>query len=189
MTRSGLRTRRWTRTEYDRAIAIGVLYEDEPIELLAGRLVVAEPQSSRHARAIELAAEALRAVFGAGWRVRVQAPLAVDPDSAPEPDIAVVAGSPRDRPDEHPSTAALVLEVADTSLPLDRSLKAGLYARAGVADYWIVNLIDQQVEVHRGLRRSGRRRGYGTSEIHRAGSTLTPLAAPAARIPVSDLLP
>jgi len=127
-----IRTRRWTRQEYDRLIELGILHEDEPIELLAGRLVVREPQRTPHAMATQLAAEALRTAFGPGWSVRVQLPIALDAESEPEPDVAVVHGSPRDYPIEHPSAPVLVVEVAHDSLRSDRILKARLYARAGI---------------------------------------------------------
>jgi Uma2 family endonuclease len=96
--------------------------------------------------------DALRSAFGAGWHARLQAPLALDDDSEPEPDVAVVAGEYRDYVSGHPSTAALVVEVADSSLGLDRRLKVGLYARAGLPEYWIVNLVEGVLEVHRGPR-------------------------------------
>jgi len=103
------RERRWTRREYDRLIELGVLHEDEPIERLAGQLVVAEPQNTPQARAIELATDALRVVFGAGPRVRVQLPLALGDDSEPEPDVAVGPGTPRAPEDHHPPQPVLVV--------------------------------------------------------------------------------
>lgn len=124
----------------------GILHEDEPIELIEGRLIVAEPQNTPHAKAIELAADALRAAFGPGWRIRVQLPIALEPDSEPEPDVSVVAESPRDDRDDHPSHPTLVVEVADTSIRLDRTVKARIYARGGIPEYWIVNLIARVVE-------------------------------------------
>src|SRR5438876_83878 len=78
---------------------------------------------------------------GAAWHARLHAPIALDEDSEPEPDVAIVAGKALDYLDGHPSSAALVVEVADSSLRLDRRLKSGLYARAGLAEYWIVNLV------------------------------------------------
>jgi Uma2 family endonuclease len=186
-----IRTRRWTRQEYDRLIEFGVLQEDDPIELIEGRLVVAEPQRDPHARAVELVAETLRRAFGRGWRVRVQLPLALGHDSAPEPDVSVVRGTPRDAPSGHPTTAALVVEIADSSLPLDRGPKAQVYARAGIADYWIVNLIDRVLEVCRepSWRGPRGRARYTAVETLGADATLAPLAAPDATISVADLLP
>src|SRR5262245_44247125 len=157
MAASTIRTRRWTRREYGRLIDLGVLHEDDPIELLEGRLIVAEPQNTPHATAIDLAGETLRRAFGPGWRVRVQLPLALGPDSEPEPDVAGVRGEARDFLTDHPATAALVVEVADSSLRLDRRLKARIYARAAISDYWIVNLVDRVVEVHRDPVSMGRR--------------------------------
>ena len=184
-----IRTRRWTRQEYDRLIELGVLREDEPIELLAGRLVVREPQHTPHATATQLATEALRTAFGAAWMVRVRLPLALDDESEPEPDVAVVRGAPRDYLREHSSTAVLVVEVAHASLRADRTLKARLYARAGIGDYWIVNLVDRVLEVHRSPTGPRPRRVYTDIRRIDPSASIAPLAAPTARIVVADLLP
>jgi len=185
-----IRTRRWTRREYGRLIDVGVLHEDDAIELLEGRLVVAEPQHTPHATAIDLAGEALRQAFGPGWRVRVQLPLGLGRDSEPEPDVAVVRGDARDFLVDHPTTAALVVEVADASLQLDRRVKARIYARAGITDYWIVNLVDRVVEVHRDPLSAGRRGSrYRDVTAVPADERIVPLAAPFASIAIADLLP
>lgn len=184
-----IRTRRWTRQEYGRLIDLGILAEDDPIELIEGRMIVAEPQNDPHARAIELAGDALRATFGPGWRVRIQLPLGLDPNSEPEPDVAVIQGSARDALGDHPSMAALVVEVADSSVRLDRGPKARIYARAQIPEYWIVNVADRVVEVYREPTTSRRRSVYRAVQIFRPGETIAPLAAPAARITVDDLLP
>jgi Uma2 family endonuclease len=132
----------------------------------------------------------LRQAFGAGWRVRVQLPLGLGPDSEPEPDVAVVRGDARDFLADHPTTAALVVEVADASLELDRRLKARIYARAGISDYWIVNLIDRVVEVRRDPVTAGRRGSrYRDVTAMAAGERIVPLAAPFASILIGDLLP
>jgi Uma2 family endonuclease len=185
-----IRIRRWTRQEYERLIKLRVLHEDEPVELLAGHLVVSEPQRTPHAVAIQLVEDALRPAFGAGWSIRVQLPLALGPDSEPEPDVAVVRGVPRDHLREHPSTPALVVEVAHDSLRTDRTLKRRLYARAGVQDYWIVNLIDRLVEIYREPVVDDRQRWtYRSQSLGRPGEHVVPLAAPAAPIAVDELLP
>jgi len=98
MSASPIRTRRWTRREYHRLIELGILHEDEPIELLGGQLVVSEPKSSLHSTA-----------------VNTQDPIAADDESEPEPDVAVVSGSIRDYREEHPANAALVVEDALSS--------------------------------------------------------------------------
>ncbi|MBI4246873.1 MAG: Uma2 family endonuclease [Candidatus Rokubacteria bacterium] len=189
MRDASFQERRWSRKDYGRLIEVGLLREDDKIELLAGRLVVAEPQNTPHAKAIELTAEALRAAFGPGWRIRVQLPVALDPDSEPEPDVSVVAGSPRDDLDDHPANPVLIVEVADWSVRLDRRIKAPLYARGGIADYWIVNLVDRTVEVYRAPQREGRSWRYRSIEKFGPEATVRPLAAPTARITVTDLLP
>ena len=107
MSRLPIQTRRWTRKEYDRLVELGVLHEDEPIELVDGEMVVREPQHTPHATATQLVAEALRDAFGRGWQVRTQLPVALDDDSEPEPDVTVVRGDARDFLGDHPSTAAL----------------------------------------------------------------------------------
>jgi Uma2 family endonuclease len=187
-----IRTRRWTRAEYDQLIADGCFRPDERLELLGGQLVVREPQGSRHAAAIELAHHALAAAFGAGWRVRVQLPVALDIESEPEPDLCVVAGDPRTRVQSHPTHPALIVEVAEASLALDREHKGGLYARAGIEDYWIVNLVDSQLEIYRtpaamSLAPFGWR--YTERLVRGAATVVSPLAAPSARISVGDVLP
>jgi len=115
--------------------------------------------------------------------------MAMDPDSEPEPDLAVLRGSPRDWLADHPSTAALVVEIADTSLRFDRVVKGRVYAAAGIADYWIVNLRDRVIEVYREPIRGVRRARYASAHVTHPGETLTPLAAPGARITVDELLP
>ena len=186
-----LKTRRWRRVEYERLVDLGI-FMGERLELLGGLLVVREPQGSPHAAIVGQIGQVLRSAFGAGRHPRLQAPLALDEDSEPEPDIAVVAGTYRDYVDAHPRTAALVVEVADASLRLDRRLKSGLYARAGIRDYWIVNLVDRVLEVHRDPQPAADAAygcAYRSIEALRPPAAVTPLAAPGARIPVADLLP
>ena len=185
-------TRRFTRAEYDRLIALEFLDEDEPIELLDGEMVVKEPQATPHATSVSLVHQALQRVFGAGWLVRAQLPIALDDDSEPEPDACVVRGVARDYRDEHPRRPILLVEVADESLARDRGRKASLYARAGVSDYWIVNLRDRVLEVYRRPGRSAQASfGWRYRQIGRFGpkAAVSPLAAPRARIRVADLLP
>jgi Uma2 family endonuclease len=186
------RLRKWTRAEYERLIEIGVFHPGEPVELLGGELMVSEPQGSAHYTAIGLMEDALRAALGPGWLVRSQGPIALMDDSEPEPDVAVTRGARRDYSREHPAWPALVVEVAESSLSLDREHKGSLYARAGVADYWILNLVERVLEIYREpildpTTRFGWR--YASLETLAPGLTAAPLATPAARIAVSDVLP
>jgi len=191
-TTAPVKTRRWSRAEYSRLIDAGILREDDPIELVDGQLIVREPQHTPHAVATGLVQEALRRVFGRGWCIRVHLPIALDPHSEPEPDVAVVRGTPRDFLGDHPSRPALIVEVSGESPRFDRVTKGGLYARARVREYWIVNLRARALEVRRRPLRSpswpnGWR--YGSVTLLRAGDVVSPLAAPGVRIRVADLLP
>ncbi len=186
-----VKTRRWRRVEYERLVDLG-MFAGERLELLDGLLVVREPQGSLHAAVVAHIAQVLGAAFGPGWHARLHSPLALDADSEPEPDVAIVAGRPRDYVTDHPSTAALVVEVADSSLRLDRRFKGGLYARAGLRDYWIVNLVERALEVHREPHPAPDAAygwGYRSVEVLLPPSIVAPLAEPRAAIPVADLLP
>ena len=186
-----VRVRRWTRREYEQLIDLGVFRSDERLELLDGALIVREPQNAPHAMAVRAVEEALRVAFGDGWDVRTQLPIALDDASEPEPDAAVVPGSYRDYQREHPSRPALVVEIADATLASDRR-KRGLYARALVDEFWIVNLRDRVLEVFRHPTTSPDARfgfTYVDTRILSPGESIAPLAAPAAIVRVADLLP
>ena len=119
-------------------------------------------------------------------------PVALDEESEPEPDITVVRGSRADLWEGHPARPSLAIEVAESSLDFDRSEKGSLYARAGLADYWIVNLVDRVVEVYRDptpARAAPYGWRYASLTALRAGDVVTPLAAPHSSIPVVDLVP
>ncbi len=185
-----IRTRRWTRIEYDRLIENGFFREGDRVELLGGQLMVAEPQGSRHAATVSLVADALRAVFERGWYVTVQLPIALDEESEPEPDVAVVRGTARDYGDAHPSQPVLVVEVADSSRTIGRQHKLSLYARAGVPDCWIVDLVDNVLEVYRHPAPSPEATyGWAYADVERLGRGMTvfPLAAPSVPVAVADL--
>jgi Uma2 family endonuclease len=190
MPRSEPQARRWTRAEYYRLADLG-FFDRERVELVNGKVIRMPPMTNPHVAGITLTEDALRAAFGPGYWVRIQAPLDLTATSAPEPDLAVVPGGPRDYTD-HPTTALLVVEVSDTSLAFDRRWKGPLYTRAGIADYWILNLVDRQLEVRRqpqpDTARPGRFR-YAQETVLTAADAVSPLAAAHASIPVADLLP
>jgi len=192
MSPSSIRTKRWTRREYERLIELGAFRPGDRLELVGGQLVVREPQSTPHATGIRLVTQALRAAFGPGWNVEAQLPVALDEESEPEPDLAVVAGGPRDYLASHPSRPVLVVEVAFTSLEFDREDKGSLYARAHVPDYWIVNLVDRVLEVRRDpVPAAEAPFGWRYRTVQSLGleAFISPLAAPHARVAVADLLP
>lgn len=186
------RLRRWRRVEYERLIELGVFQPGERLELIDGLLVVREPQGSRHAAGIRRVLDALRAALGEAWRIDSQLPIALDDDSEPEPDVSVVPRDPTAYRDAHPSRPVLVVEIADSSYWTDREHKTSLYARAGIADCWILDVVHGALEVHRdpdpaptalyGWR-------YRTIETLRPAAVVAPLIAPGSAIPVADLLP
>jgi Uma2 family endonuclease len=184
--------KRWTRGDYDRMIEAGIFAPGERVELIDGEILAMSPQNSPHSTGMSLTAETLRVAFSEGFHVRVQMPMALDSHSEPEPDLAVVRGSPRDYRDAHPSSALLVVEVADSTLAYDRDQKGSLYARAEIADYWILNLVERRLEMYRDPVSSPQARygwSYRSVQHYLAEEYISPLAAPRARIAVADLLP
>jgi Uma2 family endonuclease len=156
---------------YHAMIAAGILGDGDPVELLEGVLVRKMPKNPPHRIAMLLVKDALTALLPPGWFLDVQDPLTT-PESEPEPDILVIRGRIRDytHRDVEPQDAGLVVEVADSSLRHDRTVKLRIYARARVALYWIVNLNDRQIEVHTeptGPAKQpayGQRRDYGEQD-------------------------
>jgi len=183
--------RRWRRGEYERLVDLGG-FRGEAVELIGGQLVVAEPQGSYHASAITKVDYALRAIAPSGWIVRLQAPVSLDDESEPEPDLAVVPGRPGDYRESHPTRPALAVEVADSSLDFDRARKGSLYARAAIPDYWIVNLAEGVVEIYRDPEPDiSAAFGWRYRSVDRLTppSTVTPIGFDGGRIAVADLLP
>jgi Uma2 family endonuclease len=168
-------------------VEAGVLSEDDRVELLEGVVVAMTPQNPPHATGVVRADEALRLAVGRRAHVRPQLSLVLGRHSVPEPDLAVVPGCADDYETSHPTTAWLVIEVADTSLQQDRLTKAAIYAAADIPEYWIVNLRDCVVEVlrdpdpaqarYRDVRRVGR------------GERIELVAVPGAGVAAGDLLP
>jgi Uma2 family endonuclease len=186
------RPRQWTRREYHRLDELGVLPEDEPVELLDGQLVVAEPKGAPHATIVARIAAVLRRTLGEDWFVRQQDPIALDETSEPEPDVVVVPGADLDYFDGHPARPVLVVEVAETSLYYDRGHKGSAYARAGLSDYWIVNLVDWRIEVYRHpVSDNSAELGWRYLDVDflTAGAAIVPLARPDVSVAVSDILP
>jgi Uma2 family endonuclease len=184
--------RRWTRAEYERLVELGVFASGERLELIDGLLVVREPQGSRHAAAIRRVLAALHRALGDVWQIDSQLPLALDDASEPEPDVAVVPRDAGAYREAHPSRAVMVVEVAEGSYRIDREYKAGLYARAGIAEYWIVDLAREALEVHREPEASpDATHGWRYGRVASLGrlETVAPLSAPHHPIPVADLLP
>lgn len=181
----------WTREEYY-AVADTGIFANRRVELIDGTIVDMSPHKARHAGVISLAQRALIRALGEDANIRIQLPLTISKDNEPEPDVAWVAASIQDCLSDHPATARLVVEIADTSLAFDRGHKAHLYALAGVEDYWVVNLNDNNVDVFRSPTPDpaapfGHR--YAERRTLRKGDTIAPLAKADATIAIADLLP
>lgn len=178
---------RYTVETYFGLVDDGILQPEDAVELLEGVVVAVAPQSVRHAAAGSRAGEALRAAIRGRATIREEKPLVLRPYSAPEPDVCVVRGTIPDYDHAHPDTALLVVEVADSSLVQDRLTKSRIYAAAGIPEYWILNLRDDCVEVHRAPDPD--RRLYTDRHVARRGERLTLVAFPDAAVAVDDLLP
>lgn len=151
--------------------------------LIAGVILEQGPMKSPHAITLGLVDEAIRNTLGTGWWLRQQMPLILDLDTDPEPDLAVVRGGLRDYPG-HPRTADLIIEVADSSLRFDTNEKRLLYARAGIRDFWVVDIQGRGLLVFRDPK-SG---NYTTRMVLGPTDSISPLAVPAAFVKVADLL-
>lgn len=178
---------RVTRRHYWELVADGVIGPDDRVELLDGVIVAMSPQDPPHASVIRKLTRWLGTAVHSGAWVQVQLPLDLTDTSTPEPDLAVVPGVADDYATAHPTRAWLVIEVADSSLIQDRLTKGPIYAAAGIPEYWIVNLRERCVEVHRDPSAPERR--YRDVARRVPGDTLSPLHAPPATIDVADILP
>lgn len=159
--------RKIRRAEYDRMVEVG-LFQHERLELIRGELVAMSPIGSAHSAVVTVAQEWLMRWSAPEFMVRCQQPLACVDESEPEPDLAVVARRPYR--DAHPVAAALVIEVADTSVDYDLGAKAALYAESAVDEYWVIDLVRGVVVVHR-ARAAGR---WTSITTHAADAAVAP---------------
>jgi Uma2 family endonuclease len=184
--------RRFSVTEYHRLIEMGILTEDDNLELLEGYLVHKMTRNPLHDAAIQKGSRMWFRVLPPGWDLRVQSALTLT-DSEPEPDFAIVCGDEKAYVSHHPTPAdiGLVVEVSDSSLPGDRDDKRRIYARAGIACYWIVNLNDQPVEVYTEPSTPGPDPKYAHRDDQRAGDSIPLLlgGTTVIQVVVQDLLP
>ncbi len=188
---TGPRRKVWTVTEFHRFGDLG-LFEGLRAKLIDGDIIEEGPMNPPHAEAIERLTEAIRTAFGAGWRYRVQTPLVLGQTTDPMPDLYVVAGTVHGLPGVHPTSAALVVEVSDTSLRFDTTDKMSLYAAAGIADYWVLDVVNRWLMVHRDPAPDAAQRfGHGYAAVTTLGpaDSVSPLAAAGATVRVADLLP
>ena len=133
-----------------------------------------------------------KALFARGFVVRIQMPLVFGINTDPLPDLAIVPGEPRSI-STNPTTAVFVLEVSDfTVSSFDTGEKASLYAAAGIADYWVIDVVNRRVVVFRTPTPDAKQKyghGYASVNVLLPGQSLAPLAAPGSLVEVNDLLP
>lgn len=183
--------RRFSVDEYHRLGETGVLTEEDQVELLEGWLVPKMIRNPIHDAAIELVQQALQSCMpGSGCRVRIQSAITTR-DSEPEPDLAIIRGPVSRHKQRHPGPedVVLVVEVADSSLARDR-IKSRIYARAGISQYWILNLVDRQLEVSSDPESTSSEPAYRRQQTFQMGESV-PLVIDAelGRLQVADLLP
>ena len=185
------RPKRWTVAEFHRLWEQGWFERSRPM-LLDGAIYETALPGPLHNAGVSLADYLLKAVFAQGFVVRVQMPLVLGQWSDPVPGLAVLTGSVRDYAATQPTTAVLVVEVSDTSLAIDTGVKAHLYAAAGIADYWVADLNNRALIVHRDPQpdpASPSGASYRAVTTLGPGQGIAPLAAPQATVHVADLLP
>lgn len=178
--------RLWTKDEYYRMAETGIFAPGERVELIEGEIVAMSPQNPPHAFALSRGNMLLTRLYGSTHSVRVQLPLDLNVRSQPEPDFALVP-SDTIRADAHPTGADLVIEVAQSSLSFDRNEKVTLYARFGVPEYWIVDLVNRRVEVYREPQPDAQGpHGYAQRQIVTPDTAITPLVVPGPECPLAD---
>lgn len=184
--------RRFTVAEYHQMIQTGILDDEDKVELLEGYVVLKMPRNPPHDGTIQVAVARLQRCLPSGWCIRTQSAITLT-DSEPEPDLAVVRGDTRTYLTRHPapSDVGLLIEIANTSLDRDRNEKARIYAGGGIPIYWIINLVNKQIEVFTSASGPSAAPAYAQRQDYALGSAV-PLELDGvllAHIPASDLLP
>jgi Uma2 family endonuclease len=181
-----LRHHRFSVGAYDEMVARGILTSGDRVELLAGEIVEMAPIGSRHAACVRRLSELFTLALAGQATVSAQSPIALPPDSEPEPDIAILRRRSDSYAQAHPRAGdvLLLIEVSDSTISVDRAVKVPLYARAGIAEVWIVDLTSNVIEVyvnpHRGT--------YIENRIVQSDAILMPLALPDLKLRVHDVL-
>jgi Uma2 family endonuclease len=167
---------RFTVERYHEMIEKGILTKDDRVELMEGHILEMSPIGGPHSYTVEELYDVLKTMLPPGWKISSQRPVTL-PGSEPQPDLSIVRGTSADYRNRHatPSEIALLIEVADSSLAMDRLLKSRVYAAAGVPEYWIVNLAERQIEVYQNPRLDQAAAGYENRQVFSA-SERVPLA-------------
>jgi Uma2 family endonuclease len=181
------RLKRLTVQDYHRMSELGILDPGERTELIAGQIVLMVAKGTPHVTSLHLLANDLRDRLENIALVRTQDPIHLDNYSEPEPDLAIVQGTVLDYADRHPrpSDIHLLVEVADSTLKQDCEIKDKLYAQAGIADYWVVDLKNRQLHIFRNPTPTG----YTSHLILSEPSEISPLSFPHITLALTAILP
>ena len=176
--------------DYMRMAEIG-LFEEQRVELIGGEIIDMPPISEDHAQSVDKITKKLNRTLDEELIVRGQHPFDAGENGRPEPDVAIVRPDLLS-PDAPPAEAILIVEISKATLRYDQTTKASLYASLGIADYWIVNLIENQVEVYRQPIESASAQfghDYASRQIYRRGQSVALLETPEVSIEVGEMLP
>jgi Uma2 family endonuclease len=178
--------RRFSVDDYSRMAEAGILGEDDRVELIDGEVIEMPPIGPEHAGGVRRLATLFRRAIGDAAIVDVQNPVRLDEHSEPVPDLALLRHRHDLYASSHPTPedVLLLVEVAKATVEYDRRVKAPLYARAGITEYWLVDLNRDVVVVYRGPHAAG----YSVERAHRRGEQISPLAFPHLQLSVADLL-
>lgn len=178
---------RWSVEQYNRLAELGV-FDDERVELLDGEIWRLSRQSPPRAAIVSKVRQVLQGTFGSGFVFSPKMPVTLSDISESELDFSVAVGVINDYADHHPipSEILLVVEVADDATEKDRGIRREIYARAGIAEYWVVNIVNWQLEVYRQPSPAGI---YMNFHVYLPGQSAAPLGAPDKPVAVRDLLP
>lgn len=182
-------TRKWTVGEYLHLADCGVFEQGPRVELLEGEIVVMSPSNEAHAWAIRKGTRLLLALYGETHEVSVQCPFRADSMSLPEPDFALVPIG-LDSPDSHACVADLIVEAAFSSLAYDLGEKAALYARTGIPEYWVLDLVNARALVHTDPGVAAGEEGqvhYRSVETFCPGDSIQPVRVPGPPCPLASL--
>ena len=179
--------RKWTVKEYHKLGEMGFFHPEERVELLSGNIITISAKGTANSSATRRTANVLRDILGNQGDVYYKSPIALDDNSEPEPDITLVRIDPFDYATHHPtpSEVYLIIEVADSSLAYDREIKAKIYARSGIADYWVLNVNNRQLHVFREPADDR----YQSEVILGETANISPLQFPDFNIAIQEMLP
>ncbi|MEG4505105.1 Uma2 family endonuclease [Microcoleus sp. F6_B4] len=186
-TEAAFTLRKWTVKEYHKLGEMGFFHPEERVELIEGNIIKMSAKGTAHTSATRRTASVLHNLLGNQAAVYTQDPIALDDSSEPEPDIALVIIDPLDYATHHPTPSEiyLIIEVADSSLAYDREVKAKIYARSGIADYWVLNVNERQLHVFLEPAENG----YCSEVILGESAIVSPLQFPTVNIPIQQMLP